>query len=106
MYKLIDNYFLCIKQCIMKYNQKFGYILYLCNRIKNDFNNFMEELIMEKDKEKKKIDKFLSLDYKRFKKKNKDLSKKEIKIANMLPEIFIPMIFPVICSLFSKIFNF
>ena len=36
---------------------------------------------MEKDKEKKKIDKFLSLDYKRFKKKNKDLSKKEIKIA-------------------------
>ena len=41
----------------------------------------MVELIMEKDKEKKKIDKFLSLDYKRFKKKNKDLSKKEIKIA-------------------------
>ena len=38
-YKLIDNYILCIKQCIMKYNQKFGYILYLCNRIKNDFNN-------------------------------------------------------------------
>ena len=34
------------------------------------------------------------------------LFKKEIKIANMLPAIFIPMIFPLICSLFSKIFNF
>jgi uncharacterized membrane protein YqgA involved in biofilm formation len=34
------------------------------------------------------------------------LFKKEIKIANMLPAIFIPMIFPLICTLFSKIFNF
>lgn len=34
------------------------------------------------------------------------LFKKEIKIANMLPAIFIPMIYPLLYSLFIKFFSF